>query len=79
MKYYAGYLKSHEGIIFRSETEPTEQRHPLNVQFAWGPYSNMKRAIQAAMFQNYAIVNPDRKHSLLWNGQHQADLFPAVN
>lgn len=74
MKYYAGYKGNNDSVLFKSDAEPTELRHPLNVKFVFGGYKTLKEATRVAMYQGYLILNPRTPPTPIWNGVHESDI-----
>jgi len=56
-KYYVGYKGNNHALIFLSKIEPTNENHPNDIHFCWGPYRTRKQAERVAMYQNYYIEN----------------------
>ena len=65
-KYYVGYKGNNHCLIFLSDIEPTTEKHPNNILFAWGGYRTRRQAERIAMYQNYYIENEQGYACPVW-------------
>lgn len=78
MKYYVGVSRTDTqnfGLIFKSDTTPTTERHPGLMALCFGPYRTKKEAHQVAEFQGYILNGQNVHRPPVWNGEHN-DLLP---
>lgn len=59
VKYHGSYTHCD---IFKSLAVPTFESHGKLYAFCWGGYKTRKKAIEIAMYHNYAIDTPQPVH-----------------